>query len=407
MEPLFLAVICGCKAGLFREALNEVYIPRIQRGKACFAANVLGSRGSLLSVLAHFFERGRWDAPVEMGEQEHSLSTEDQLFILMQAGQYLTATRGFASAEVRVCYQRVESLCHSLNRPLPISVLTSQWLYSLFTDTVRRAAQIAERIYSAAEQKNDATLTIGAYRALGASYYYLGDFETARHYAVCGIEIWRSVDVPYQVEQVTAPAIVCLYYGALSEWHLGEIASCKVTMAEAISLAKELNDVHGLAASLFFACFLSQFERNPAEVDRLVSEVIELSSRQNFALWLAGGEILRGAARSVSGNTAEGIAWIEDGIRDYRATGAMLRMPYFLALKAEALYFAGRVSEALEAITEAEGAVERSEERWWYADIQRLRGVFLAAMDADETQIEALFCAAIRIAKEQKSVSLN
>ena len=60
MEPLFLAVICGCNAGLFREALHEVYIPRIQRGDAYFAANVLGARGALLSVLVHFFERGRW-----------------------------------------------------------------------------------------------------------------------------------------------------------------------------------------------------------------------------------------------------------------------------------------------------------------------------------------------------------
>jgi hypothetical protein len=51
MEPLFSAVICGCNAGLFREALNEVYIPRIQRGNACFAANVLGARGPLLSVV--------------------------------------------------------------------------------------------------------------------------------------------------------------------------------------------------------------------------------------------------------------------------------------------------------------------------------------------------------------------
>ena len=84
----------------------------------------------------------------------------------------------------------------------------------------------------------------------------------------------------------------------------------------------------------------------------------------------------------------------------------MLRMPYFLALKAEALYFADRVSEALEAITEAEGAVERSEERWWCAEIQRLRGVFLTAIGANEAQIQALFCAAISTAKEQKSISL-
>jgi hypothetical protein len=45
IEPLFSAVICGCNAGLFREALHEVYIPRIQRGDSSFAANTLGARG--------------------------------------------------------------------------------------------------------------------------------------------------------------------------------------------------------------------------------------------------------------------------------------------------------------------------------------------------------------------------
>ena len=60
MEPLFSAVICGCNAGLFSAALHEVYIPRIQRGTAFFAANTLGARGALLSILVHFFEHGRW-----------------------------------------------------------------------------------------------------------------------------------------------------------------------------------------------------------------------------------------------------------------------------------------------------------------------------------------------------------
>jgi hypothetical protein len=59
------------------------------------------------------------------------------------------------------------------------------------------------------------------------------------------------------------------------------------------------------------------------------------------------------------------------------------------------------------AITEAEALVERSEGRWWRAERFRLRGVFLAAIGANEAQIEASFCEAIRIAKEQKSVSLE
>jgi hypothetical protein len=39
--------------------------------------------------------------------------------------------------------------------------------------------------------------------------------------------------------------------------------------------------------------------------------------------------------------------------------------------------------------------------------LHRVRGVFLAAVGADETQIEASFCAAIRTAREQKSLSLE
>jgi predicted ATPase len=81
-------------------------------------------------------------------------------------------------------------------------------------------------------------------------------------------------------------------------------------------------------------------------------------------------------------------------------------VPYYLALKAEALHLAGRTPEALEAIQEAEALVERSEERWWCAELHRLGGMFLAAMGADEAQIETEFCEAIRTAKEQKSVSL-
>jgi predicted ATPase len=138
----------------------------------------------------------------------------------------------------------------------------------------------------------------------------------------------------------------------------------------------------------------------------LATHLIELSTRQNFAFWVFGGAVLRGWARSASGNTAEGLAWIEDGIENWRATGSMLIVPYWLALKAEALQVAGRPPEALEAIKEAEALVEKREERWWSAELYRLRGVFLAALGADEAQIEAAFRNAVRTAAEQKSISL-
>ena len=98
---------------------------------------------------------------------------------------------------------------------------------------------------------------------------------------------------------------------------------------------------------------------------------------------------------------------IEQGIRDYRATGAVLGLPIFLGRKAEALYLADRPSEALEAINEAKVLAERLEHRDYCARMHCLRGVFLAAIGADEAQIEASFQEAIKIAKQQKSVSLE
>jgi hypothetical protein len=408
MEPLFLAVICGCNAGLYHEALNEVYIPRIQRGNAFFAANVLGARGALLSVLARFFKQGRWELPIETGVEGQSLIAEDQLFILMQAALYLTVTRGFAAPEARTCHERAESLCYSLNRPLPLYLaLIGLWRYSLMTNKLSATTQIAKRVYSLAQEQSNSELMIGAYRALTVPLYFLGDFETARHYAMRGVQLWHSSGVQSPVEEVTAPAVTCLIFEALSEWHFGEVAVCQATITEGIALAKELNDMHGLGVALYFAGSLAHFEGNSLEVERLASDLLELSTRQNFALWRAAGAVLRGWARSASGGLAEGIAWIEDGMREYRVTGSTLFVPYWLALKAEALHRADRTSEAVEAINEAEAVVERFEGRWWSAEMQRLRGVFIAATGAKETEIEASFCEAIRIAKEQKSVSLT
>jgi serine/threonine protein kinase/predicted ATPase len=408
MEPLFLAAIFGCNAGLFRDALHDVYIPRIQRGNASFAANILGARGALLSVLIHFFEHGRWGSPVHVGVEGQELTLEDQLFILMQARLYLTATRGLASPEARICCERAESLCRSLDhRSLLYSALKGQWFYSLMTANLTATMQIAKRLYSLAQEHTDPALMVGAYECLVSTLYFSGDFDAAHEFAALGVQIWRSGKVQSQVEELMAPGVSCLCFKALSEWHLGEAASYQVTIAEAISVAKQLHDMHALVLVLYWSTYLACLEGDFSKVGRLASDLMETSTRLAFGTWLPHARVLRGWAQSVSGSIAEGISWIEDGIVEYRTAGAILAMPFFLALKAEALHLAGRTAEALGALEEGETVVEKSGARIWCAELHRLRGVFLAAICADKTEIEASFCAAIRTAKEQKSVSLT
>jgi serine/threonine protein kinase len=407
MEPLFLAVICACNAGLFHEALHEVYTPRIQQGDVCFAANVLGARGALLSVLAHFFEHGRWDSPIGSGVTGQSLAAEDQLFILMQTALYLTATRGMGTLEARICYDRAESLCRFLKRPqLLYLALIGQWRYSMVTEKLTAAREIAKRVNVLAQKENDPAAMLGAYRALAGTLYFMGDFDRSRQYAVRGVQIWRSERVQAYVGELSSPPVTCLCYEGLSRWHFAEITLARAALTEAISLAKQLNDVHSLAFALSCAGIFALLECNPAELKRSALDLIELAKRYNFAFWLAEAKVLLGWACTASSERLRGISLIERGIEDYRATGSVIGMPMLLAIKAEAFHVVDRTFEALEVVKEAQALAQRFEVRWLCAELHRLRGVLFSGMDADKTQVEASFHEAIRTANEQKSVSL-
>ena len=83
-----------------------------------------------------------------------------------------------SAPEARICWERAESLCHSLNRPLLLySALQGQFVYSLMTDKLTATMQIAERIYSLAQEQNDSALMIGAYRDFCSHALLFGRFR--------------------------------------------------------------------------------------------------------------------------------------------------------------------------------------------------------------------------------------
>src|SRR6516164_3093520 len=162
--------------------------------------------------------------------------------------------------------------------------LLGQVRYALMTDKMSTAKQIAERVHALAQEQNDAGLMLAAYQAFAAIFYFSGEFDSSRKYARHGVQIWRSGSVQSPVvEEIQAPVVNCLVYEARCDWHFGEIASCHALMDEAISTAKELKDRVALGLALNYAAGLAVLERDPAEVDRLASELIELSTRHHIA----------------------------------------------------------------------------------------------------------------------------
>jgi predicted ATPase len=103
------------------------------------------------------------------------------------------------------------------------------------------------------------------------------------------------------------------------------------------------------------------------------------------------------------GRAVEGIARIEDGLDAYRATGAALFVPYFLALLGTTHGTAGRAVEGQRLLAEARAAANASGERWFEAELHRLQGELLRLAGGDRATAEACFLRALAVAREQSA----
>ena len=118
--------------------------------------------------------------------------------------------------------------------------------------------------------------------------------------------------------------------------------------------------------------------------------------------------ILQGWAQAHQGHVEEGLAQVSRGLTNWRATGAKRAHPYVLALLGETYKHTGQVQEGLTVLAEALAEVERYGERWWDAELHRLKGeLLLAQMPRQESEAEACFQQALTIATGQQARSLT
>jgi predicted ATPase len=108
------------------------------------------------------------------------------------------------------------------------------------------------------------------------------------------------------------------------------------------------------------------------------------------------------------GQDEERVAQVRQGIAAYRATGAAVFVPFFYTLLADVCDRLGRTADGLQALTEAQALIEQHEERWWEAEVHRLRGVLLLRHPGTPaTEAEAWLQHALALARRQQAKSLE
>jgi predicted ATPase len=325
----------------------------------------------------------------------------------------LAATTGFASAEMEQVYTRARELCEQVGEtPQLFPVLYGLWDFYLVRARYQAAHAEAQQLLALVESAQEPGLLLEAHRAAGATLYYLGEFVSAREHVEAAMSLYdpqqhRAHIALYRQE----PGVACLSYGAWNLWCLGYPEQALERMHQAFALASQSDHPFSLAWALNFTGRLHEFRREGQAAQERAEAVIALATEQGFAYWLAWGTVIRGWAIADQGQAGEGMAEIRQGMAAIGATGTEIARSQDLGLLAGAQCAVGHAEEGLATVAEALAFVEKSEERYYEAELYRLKGALTLQSHATgqksgvEDEAEACFQRAIEIAQHQQAKS--
>jgi TOMM system kinase/cyclase fusion protein len=333
---------------------------------------------------------------------------EQELRLQTTLGPELMATKGAGAPEVERTYARARELCQQVgDTPQLFPVLYGLWLFYLVRAQLQTARELGEQLLNLAERMQDSILLLEAHRALGTSLFYLGELAPARAHLEQAMALYdpqqhRSLAVRFGQD----PGVVCRGFAAWALGVLGYPDQALQRSYDTRALAQELAHPFTLAYALDFAARIHQLRREEHLTREWAEALLTLSREQGFTQRLATGTILLGWALTVQGRRAEGIAQVRQGLAAFRATGAELARPYYLAMLAEAYGNVGQAEKGLTMLAEALGAVHTTEERFCEAELYRLKGeLLLAPASEHRAEAEACFRQALNVASRQGAKS--
>src|SRR6266851_1473061 len=190
-------------------------------------------------------------------------------------------------------------------------------------------------------------------------------------------------------------------------WCLGYPQQALSRGREAVRLAQDLVPPFNQALVSAYLALLQQLCSDVAVAREHAEKAHALASKYQAHYYRAWAAILVSYALALEQPNEEFIGRLRDSVTEFKASSARLRLPYYLSLLAHVCGKAGRAEEGLASIDEALAEARAHNERWWDAELHRLRGELLLMHGADASDGEAAILRAIEIARSQQARSLE
>ncbi len=346
---------------------------------------------------------------------------EQELALLSPLGTALLALHGYGSPAVEAIYGRAYALClQRPNDPHLMPVLVGLALFYMIRGDLHRALAIARQSLEQAEHLQDDGLLLEAHAVVGPILQYLGEFRASVPHLEQALALYDPArHGGHAAIYGQDPGVVARALLAVSLWQVGHADRALALAREALELAQTVSHPYSLNLAQSFTAHLHHLRQEPAAALPAARAGVEYAYRYGFQYWLAvttmfcGWATVRlggasGNAADASPSAAESLAQMQAAYAGFKQSGAGLFRGYYLSILAETQAAARLPKAAWASLEEALATVDQTDDRFWLAELQRLRGeLLLAQADAGqaaqqvEAEAEAAFRQALQTAQAQ------
>jgi class 3 adenylate cyclase/predicted ATPase len=341
------------------------------------------------------------DLLTKLGEKPDRAAKELELCVKL--GPALMMVKGTGSPEVGAIYSRAVALEAGEDSSAQFKALWGLYYYSMTSGRLSEAAAHADELLGLAQRLGADDLVLEGHHAKWATSLWCGELAAADVHSQKGISRYDRTRHHALAFTFSGhdPGVCAHGARAINMALLGFPQQAMKLGAEAVTLARSLSHPYSLALAMWLCAIVLQVGRQRRSCRDLATELLELSQEHDFPMLRGAGMFFLGWATADVGEIEQGIALMEQGLALFSA-GRRVARPYMLAVLASAKADLGKLGEGLELLDDALASTEASGERWWEAELHRLRGRLLVARGQHD-ESEACFRRSIEVSSRQRA----
>lgn len=305
--------------------------------------------------------------------------TTQDLELQLRLAKAVSMTRGWAAPGVLETWQRASASSRELSAH--DQLLSAVWGYLVLLavrgEVSAHPAAIEQLLPGEDGVREDAVLELTRVYVAGYGLLHTGRLADARE------KLDRATQIALTLDPDRLMAIFCLHPCGLSisasgvAWALcGHPREAKARRDQLLAFELDAGQPFSRTVALASLALIDVILPNPAAVMEVADQILGLARAIGFFHYICYAGVLRGWAKSQLGEPEAGAVEIQDALANLNSSGWLVQSSIFNGMLGEALKTSGRLDDALSALDEGIALANSTGERFWEAELYRLKGEY-------------------------------